>query len=170
MKVVLKRIGYSLTVALVITGCGVNGHSHGKWPAAVVQTENLTEMQKDLVFETLKDLNTQIRRTVVNPEQAGDAYPITIKLHGKWAEAPSRAGYATVADDRCLVELSDEIFQDDKKDFLKPVIWHEFGHCAGLNHDPREGEIMYRTSSTMQDYQAPAINRFFSAILSSAGL
>lgn len=133
-------------------------------------TDAATGDQKQQIVDSLQDMNVRVHRTVVEPAALSNSYPITITVRDPWAEAPSRAGYATVEDDKCTIEISRVVFEADKVDYRKPVIWHELGHCAGLSHDPKEGEVMYRSSSELKNYTADALTRFYQEVLSSIGM
>jgi hypothetical protein len=167
-----------LFVVLLVSGCGEIGLTHGPWPASIISIQNMTDAQKTAVIEAIHEMNTHANMQMIidsesstnGPTDGVISYPITISLVPVSTSDPNRAGYATVQSDRCDVQLSAELFAPDRQGFVKPVVWHELGHCAGLLHVATQGEIMYPTSASMEQYTADAIQRFFKNILQSAGL
>ena len=81
-----------------------------------------------------------------------------------------RAGFAIIEEEHCTIEISNTILTGGNRSFLKPVLWHELGHCAGLPHDSKSGELMFSTTSVTPDYGADVIGRFISSFLLAAGL
>lgn len=126
-----------------------------------------------MVVEAIADLNLKIQRTVVMPEElqsseAGGS-PIYIRFAQTIPEQTSAiAGRATVEGDKCVVQISSIVANDDS--LLVPVLWHELGHCAGLSHDPTKGEVMYKVTYSMREYDKPAFDRFFTHVLEASGL
>lgn len=55
----------------------------------------------------------------------------------------------------CAIDVRPELFDTNEHD-LKGVIWHEYGHCAGLNHSPYLGQIMYYQETGSFDLYAPS--------------
>ncbi len=163
------RYLWLLVVVVVVSGCGNNRPSPGQWPAAVVSVENFSPDQTATLNAALKEMNIHVHRTIVQPEGTTAGYPIRIKLREPWPEAPDRAGYATVESDRCTIELSNVIYKNADTDYIKPVVWHEMGHCAGLQHVATQGEIMYPSSNKLAAYTQDQISRFYSEVLSSIG-
>jgi hypothetical protein len=161
------RYLWLVAVVVVVSACGNNRPQTGPWPAAVVSTEHFSAAESQTLITALDEMNIAVHRTIVQPDSATSGYPITIVLRGPWDEAPDRAGYATVESDKCTIELSNVIFAEGKKDYIKPVVWHEMGHCAGLQHDPTQGEIMYKASNRLSDYTQASISRFYVNVLSS---
>ena len=164
---VTRWLGVALVV-LTALGCGKKGHS--PWPAAVVSLEGFDESQHDTLTKTLEELNVRVARTVVAQTVSENAYPITIRMVDGWKEAPSRAGYATVSADGCVIELSGVVFTEARTDYVRPVVWHELGHCAGLTHTTSSGEVMSAASAPLPSYSTEALDRFYRAFLASAGL
>jgi len=166
------RLLSAVLVVFLVAACGKTGHSsRGGWPAALVALENFPSAEHSRVEEAVKQLNERALRPILMEQgTTGGGYPVTIRFREPWPEAPNRAGYATIEDDRCTVEISSVLFEATFKDYLFPVIWHEVGHCAGLEHIPQEGEVMYKYSGALGSYTEGAIQRFFGTLLSQAGL
>ncbi len=160
----------ALSVMWLVTGCGNYRQFNKPWPATVSGMNGFSDEQKSTVRAALLEMNTDAKSSIIDVDGSKDHFPITIKLREPWPEAPTRAGYATMDSDGCLVEISTDVFRDSKEDYIRPVIWHELGHCAGLQHDPAEGEVMYKVSEPIKYYSASAFTRFWGTIMRAAGL
>lgn len=129
-----------------------------------------SDSQQTQIRTALEEMNTDAKKRVIEVNGAHDHFPVTITLRDPWPEAPSRAGYATMTPDGCLVEISTDVMRRGKEDYIRPVLWHELGHCAGLQHDPKEGEVMYKISEPFDTYSSDAFTRFWGTILRAASL
>jgi hypothetical protein len=161
----------------LIAGCSKKGHSYLQWPATLGGLEGFSEPQKERILGAISDLNLKIRRTVVAPQglqtqdssSGSDGSPIFIRFEQDIPEQKNViAGRATVDGEKCVIQISSVVADND--DLLVPVLWHEVGHCAGLDHDPSKGEIMYKTTYTMDHYDESTLNRFFAKVLEASGL
>lgn len=167
-----KALGALLLVAPFVTACGNLSDSGTGWPARIVSVDAGDSASEDLVRQDMKDLETEAKRTLfVDGEPSGSkpVLQITIRRVPDWTDAPRRAGYATMEGDSCLVELAERLFTTHAV-YRKTVVWHELGHCAGLNHDPDEGEVMSATTSAFSSYDAATLERFIGEFEKSAGL
>lgn len=172
-----KRCGERLLRAILlmapfVTACGNLSNSSTGWPARLVAVDGGSEAATATLRDDLSDLSAAAGRQLFFEGETMESRPIlkiTIRRVPDWRDAPRRAGYATTAGDTCLVELADRLF-GTHRDFRKTVVWHELGHCAGLEHDDQTGEIMSATTSTFSSYDATAIKRFIESFEHSAGL
>jgi len=156
-------------VALLITACGKNRQSSIPWPAVITNFERFSEAQKEQLLTAVNDLNTQAGKTVITTSE-GTGFPISLKLVEPTEDTKTRAGYAILEDDKCNIEISTIVFEPGRADVIKPVLWHEIGHCVGLTHDPQQGEIMFRITSGFTTYTKEAVQRFLYTMLTSAQL
>lgn len=155
-------------------GCGKKGH-YLDWPTTLASLDGFSDTQREHIVAAITQLNLKINRTVVIPEglktqsSSGEGSPIFIKFSQNIPEQTNViAGRATVESGKCTVQISSVVADD--VDLLVPVIWHELGHCSGLDHDPKEGEIMYKTTHGMKAYDDATIQRFFAHMLEASGL
>lgn len=152
-------------------GCGKKSH-YLQWPATLGGMEGFSESQKTHVLDAISELNGKIRRTFVSPtglQSSNQGSPIYIKFEENIPERTNViAGRATVDGEKCVIQISSVVASNP--DLLEPVLWHELGHCAGLDHDPKEGEIMYKTTRSMKSYDEGAQSRFFTNVLEASGL
>ncbi len=162
-----------IAALFLFIGCGKKGH-YLNWPATLGGIEGFSEKQKEQVLGAIGELNGKVRRTVLSPSalQSSDGdegSPIYIKFADSIPERTNViAGRATVDGEKCVVLISSVVA--DNNDLLLPVLWHELGHCAGLDHDPLEGEIMYKTTRPIKSYDEAAQSRFFAKVLEASGL
>lgn len=172
-----KRCGKWLLRAMVlmapfVTACGNLSDSATGWPAKLVSVEGGSEEGTRHLHEDLKDLSDATGHQLFldgEPQEHAPVLKITIRRVPDWKDAPRRAGYATMEGDSCLVELADRLFGTHGA-YRKTVVWHELGHCAGLEHDAHEDEVMSATTSTFASYDQAAITRFITEFEQSSGL
>ena len=125
-----------------------------------------------LLKADIADLETEAKRKLFldgEPDGSKPVLKITVRRVPDWKDAPRRAGYATMEGDSCLVELAERLFTTHEV-YRKTVVWHELGHCAGLDHDPRDGEVMSATTSAFDGYDAATLQHFMDEFEASAGL
>ncbi len=164
-----------LIVFFMIIGCGKNRHSYLQWPATLGGLEGFSESQRKAVLAALVEINLKSQHTLIEAPElntqstSNSGSPIFFRFT---ADIPEQtkviAGRATVDGDKCDVQISSAVI--DNNTLLVPVLWHELGHCAGLDHNSNKGEIMYATTYSMKTYDEASLSRFFAAVLESSGL
>jgi hypothetical protein len=161
-----------IVACFLLTGCGKNRHSYLKWPTALASLEGFSDNQREHVMDAIAQLNVKVRRTLITPSGLNtqdSGSPIFIRFEENIPERTNViAGRATVDDEKCVVQISSVVADDIS--LLVPVLWHELGHCAGLDHDPKQGELMYKTTYAMKSYDDAKIERFFAHVLEASGL
>lgn len=70
-------------------------------------------------------------------------------------------GLATVFGNHyCRIQISDRTFQFGQ-DWLDSVLWHEIGHCLGMEHEETDAsDLMYPYAKPFSMYTPNAINTF----------
>lgn len=151
---------------LLLCSCG---HTPTKtWPAAITSMVGFTDSQKNTLTGYVKDLNTLVGRDIVT-FGGENAYVITVKFVDSRTLNTNTIGMAHIGSDECGIDLSSELFVD-LPGYTKTTIWHEIGHCAGLDHiDPKSGEIMSPEAMSFVMYGEKELNRFKDDILRSIG-
>ena len=95
-------------------------------------------------------------------------------LHFKFVDTDNsnkiHAAYTTLSDADCTTEFYSQLFNSSNSGLVDLVVRHELGHCAGLNHDPNPGQIMYAVASPFSTYSLTANERFFTEVISSTGV
>jgi hypothetical protein len=76
------------------------------------------------------------------------------------------AGRATRYNGECLIEIGRFVVEYGET-LLGPVLWHEIGHCAGLEHTEAAGELMSRITYPMHHYDTDHIERFVQSLLTA---
>ena len=153
-------------VLLLCAACGKNGQTRSAWPAVVVQISDVSPEEREMVLSSITNLNEQLGSAVIDVGVDRGNYAIAIRKVTPSSETINRAGLATFDDRYCEVELNSAIF-GNRKVVFEPVLWHELGHCAGLPHDSKPGEVMYHSASPDGIYSSAALNRFFKAFASA---
>jgi hypothetical protein len=164
------------------------------WPAAVASIE-ISDAGKSIVASDIENLNKEIGSTILRLEGSNGS-PIHIKSVSSFgvsnsvipqgaqvhldyvslgakgnsrAAAPTTqiAGRATLDSNQCVIELGSFLFEDNARDLLMPVLWHEIGHCGGLVHLSEANEVMSPITNRVQTYSKEQFKRFFDALLAS---
>ena len=68
-------------------------------------------------------------------------------------------GLATLFTHKCLIQLSRILFSEMKK-YLVPALWHEIGHCFGLDHVSEPQQIMSESVMPFSFYKEEQIQNF----------
>lgn len=158
-------------VIVLVAGCGKNRPAPGSWPAQIVGHEGFTDNQWSDIKGAVDYLNTGSGKKLVFQEgETGGNYPITFKYVENSADHTSRAGLAIFDDESCTIEVSSVVFAIANHETLIPVINHELGHCAGLEHDPQQGQVMYRSATSLKAYSSDSLGRFFQEVLINVGM
>ncbi len=164
-----------LAAAVVLASCGRNGSLRLSWPATIGGLEGFSDTQRTAVMSAIAQLNVKIKRTMISPaglpasRESSEGSPIYFRFADNIPEQKKViAGRATVDGEKCVVQISSVVA--DNNELLVPVIWHELGHCAGLDHDPKAGEVMYASTVSMKNYDEATLSRFFSHVLEASGL
>lgn len=151
-----------LTILIVLflnVGCGKKGPEQLPWPAQV-KLVGLSAEEENTVYSSLSAFTNTLGKDLFYFDDHPSEFQITIGKLMVSPETTSKAGLATYTGAFCKVELNEVVFTEDYKSYVDPVLWHELGHCSGMEHDPKEGEIMYHLASSKDFYQASAITRF----------
>lgn len=158
------RKWYFAAVAFLVISCGKNGPLEKPWPAFVAGHQNFSDSDWEQVVNALNYLNRGTSQTLVSLEPLADGFPIHFKKVPAPQENRKRAGLAIVSSVECVVELSDNIFQSLFRDYVIPVVDHEIGHCAGLDHTDTTGDIMSPSTRRLSEYSADSLQFFFSSV------
>ena len=163
-----------LAAAVVLTSCGRNGSLRLSWPTTIGGLEGFSDTQREAVMGAISQLNVKIKRTMVSPaglqtQESEEGSPIYFRFAENIPEQKKViAGRATVDGEKCVIQISSVVANNNE--LLVPVIWHELGHCAGLDHDPKSGEVMYSSTVSMKNYNEATLGRFFDRVLEASGL
>jgi len=158
----------------LLVACGKERH----WPAEITSCENCTQEETDLVFSSVEELNSKSGSNLValKKDSAETKFAIklffvdSVALQESSESKNTRAGLATVYPDRCEVQLSRDLHKAENSHYFKAVLWHEMGHCAGLDHDKNEEDLMFSVTKKFQAYTDETLIRFFNKFKQSAGL
>lgn len=96
---------------------------------------------------------------VLEGTPAPTTYLIHIQRHEAWPDLT--AGMTQKGAETCSVDISTELFKSDRESYMDSVVWHELGHCAGLNHNPNKGTMMYAIAKPFSTLATSAVKDFF---------
>lgn len=164
----MSKLKILLIVALLVVGCG-NKEKTAPWPA-MVRFDGLSQSEIDLVKKSLTSFSHSFGSNVFFFEEQNSQFQITIGKLEESEESTSKAGLATYNGVFCKVELNQLVFESGFGSYLEPVVWHELGHCAGMEHDPKAGELMYYLASPKNLYSTDALSRFWNNFSGFTGL
>lgn len=69
-------------------------------------------------------------------------------------------GLATIMwNQPCRIQISDRTFVWGQE-WMDSVLWHEIGHCLGLEHVDDSNDLMYKYANPFSWYTATAIDQF----------
>lgn len=143
---------YILCLFLLI-GC-----KPAQWPANITVDSQYSEaIQKEL-----EELDGYFKPGLTNSLDKTH-FKISVTVFG--LEEPT-LGMAMPGDQSCGIILNEELFTI-YKDRLRTVVWHEIGHCAGLDHSSKSSDIMYYAAGPFDEYSKEAINRFITDVYES---
>lgn len=141
---------------LFLASCG----KANKWPANVTIDSSLnTAMANEIVAYTF-DLNRELKENAFGFGSAESRYPITIKYSSTPGARPLSAGMALIYHNRCEITIYPLAITHD---ILKSVLWHEYGHCIGMEHLDISGELMSPGVRQFITYDQNSINLFINA-------
>lgn len=151
-------------VSFLNAGCAKTRHS-SRWPAHIRGIEGFEVNEESIIRESLQNFEERTGQGLIQSDEASTRWTIYIIKKAPPQDKPMRAGLAIVGSEGCTIEISPKVF-DEYHTYVKSVIWHEMGHCGGLEHTERTGDIMYRTTERFDRYSPESISRFFEYFLS----
>ena len=150
----MKRL--VLLFAVVLAGCG----KAGTWPAYVKIDKTTNAFVSNFVVKYTLDLNEQLGSEALQftPSDTDKirAFPIIVR----YSEEASNMGAAGVAEKdgySCVITIYPVAISSD---IMKTVLWHEYGHCLGLEHINVSSEIMSPGVFQFKYYKQTAVDRF----------
>lgn len=137
---------------LFIVSCG----KADKWPACVDVDKTINKKLSDTLKTYTTDLNQELKEQafLIGPK------PKKYTIRVSYSNEPSpigAAGTATRYFNSCSVVIYPIALE---RDLLKTVLWHEYGHCLGLEHESEAGEIMSPIVGDFSAYPRSSVNLF----------
>lgn len=151
-----------------------------KWPATAHFDSSVTGDQQAQIIQAYDMLNLQANKVLVNVNSGSSSnFLITISVNSSAQFEADYDGLATWSSDNCQIQINPEVFSysvafydpnnyNPVSDYLTPVVWHETGHCSGLEHVTDVFAIMYPYASAFSYYSNAEKNTFINDLEASA--
>lgn len=162
IKIKLSRL-ILFSLILINFGCSEN---QIKAPVYLGEMENFNFDQKFEILSILQDLNRKLDNSLFTfnknnkPKINLDFTEKTIKK-----QKGGLAGTALILINSCKITIYPVSFNDR---ILKTVLWHEVGHCFGLEHSKNPNDIMYTSVGQFENYSQDSINSFLQDLKKSS--
>lgn len=148
-----------LILALFLPSCG----RATRWPAhVIIDIASVPPATSFVWSQAIRDLNEELGEMALKFDSdltVDDklfSYPIFIKLSSA-DSAEGHAGVAFVGKNDCFITIYPVSVNFGIE---KTVLWHEIGHCLGLDHVTKGNEIMSPGVGMFRYYSRDSINRF----------
>jgi hypothetical protein len=145
----MKRFIFTI---LLLTGCtqasggrDVTIHFNYRTPSPLVYN----------IAKSIMELNSSLNDSMFKFGPGPNNYNVTIE----YSEAPFKnvAGTAQNMFTYCRIVIYPTSIQNN---ILKTVVWHEIGHCLGLNHNGYFEHIMSEHVKPFETYNQEEVNLF----------
>lgn len=130
-----------LAFIVFLVGCHPQQGTRAYWPATVWKWDGYSEGEVQEVTAAFEDLNSLDTWVSLAPLEQ-KSYPIFLEI---LTDPPKEAtlGTATRNFSNCVIAIRKDVFANARLNVYLPVIiWHEVGHCAGLEHEEKGGYVM----------------------------
>jgi hypothetical protein len=134
----IRRNCVSLLFTLALTGCGTGIVTSGRVFFA-------SDQHRAAADAALNALGALVDRPIVITDVTTSDY----------------SGHACISCDPCQIELRSDL----PEDMIESVVWHEFGHCRGLQHT--KNGVMSPFPSSFEYYSSGERSQFLSALAAS---
>ncbi len=161
----LKRILIVTVVIFINIGCA---KFRLNWPISLKAVSGFNDNEKEKIYEWLEEINQYSNSILIDFSESHDGSSLYISKKEDIPKFATRvAGRATLEYQKCTIEILSLVSNDD--DLFKTILWHELGHCAGLEHVPERGEIMYKEAIPFSNLSKEAVERFLNQFILSVG-
>ena len=159
----MKRSLFLAVIVVSLMGNCAKIRPSPSWPARIAPFSGFDPEEASSIQEAIEAFANQapLNARLITMDEGG--FPIYFTKDASLDSTQNRAGLATLDRLHCIIALAPRVFLTYRT-HLKSVVWHEMGHCAGLEHSDLEGDIMYRTSKQFAWYTEKSIERFFSTV------
>jgi len=156
----------SIVIRLLFIIAVINLINYGKvginWPANISGFSGFEDKDQNDIISAINDLNTRNYRPFLSfNNEYSENQKIYFKMMKndlvKEQDSNTIVAQAYVELNKCTIEVFPSALYGD---ILKIVIWHELGHCSGLNHSDNPNDIMYWLVASTSTYNQSSIDRF----------
>lgn len=151
------------SLILITLGCSENPV---KAPVYLGEMENFNFDQKVEILSILQDLNRKLNNSLFTFKKNNNS-KINLDFVEKniKREKNGLAGTALTLMNLCKITIYPISFDNG---ILKSVLWHEVGHCFGLEHSKNPDSIMHYSVGPFENYSENSINSFLQDLKKSA--
>ena len=150
---IFNLIVFCVTIAL--SGCS---GQQIKAPVYLGEMDNFNINEKVEILNALEDLNKSLNSSIFTIKKNKNS-KIIFESSQKVRKGANGnlAGTAMILINSCKITVFSLSFQDK---IVKSVVWHEVGHCFGLEHSENPEDIMYLSVKPFEKYTKESINSF----------
>lgn len=69
-------------------------------------------------------------------------------------------GVAWIDEKPCKIQMAERTYLYGQE-WVNSVLWHEIGHCVGMEHHDNEEDIMYKYAKPLNRYSEESVQEFF---------
>lgn len=143
---------------LTTTSCG---RSHGYKVFMSMEPTELNATGFAFLELQLQSRNTKISSGTKDDHNIVIEYASNAELYEDFGN--SILGVAWVSENFCRIQIAERTYKSGQ-DWVNAVVWHEIGHCVGLEHADIEDDIMYPFGQGLSRYSQMAKKRFFEGL------
>lgn len=148
----------ALLILLLLAGCGRVNAKDG-----VSIYINVPQAEQTATAHALAQLQIQSKNMQI---QFGteDSHNIIVQ-HVSNIEVDRRfnafiLGVAWIDEKPCRIQMAERTYFYGQ-DWVNSVLWHEIGHCLGMDHHENEEDIMYKYAKPLPRYTQESLQEFF---------
>ena len=151
------KIFYLIAFCTVISLYGCSGQQI-KAPVYLGEMDNFNINEKIEILNALNDLNKNFNNSIFTIKK-NKSSKIFFQLSEKTKKSANGnlAGTAMNLISSCKITIFSVSWKDK---IVKSVIWHEVGHCFGLEHSENPDDIMYLSVKPFEKYTKESVNTF----------
>jgi hypothetical protein len=181
-----------------LVGCQKKAAPSLQWPATVSAMGGLSSEESSLLYGYIDELNSELsdKLLITTTDTSGATIQI-VKVNSLGSKSATNAffslspstfqtddrgqgtqvaGRATLEEGSCRVELASFLFSaiavqpQSANGLIKSVLWHELGHCGGLDHTANSKDLMYKQSFDFSNYSDQALHHFFNDFVAATSV
>lgn len=148
----------ALILALLLSGCGQINGQNGIGIYIKMPTEQYVSTAHALTQLQIQSKNMQIQFGTEDNHYMVVEYAPNAELDNLFQAYI--LGVAWIYEEPCRIQMAERSYFYGQE-WVNSVLWHEIGHCLGMEHHPNSGDIMYKYAKPLNKYSEENIQEFF---------